>query len=175
MLAAPAFWYRSALVALLISLAMLLPLGRLLPPGIFRSNRRAVLMGASIFWLGFSLLITRVAWSGYYRYFYPAWMSWGVLLLAVIVFPGLAFAFHWLACRLPGHPLGWFCLFAGLEAVLEHAIAWAGLDLPARVPLLAGASLGPILVFAFFEYQIYWAVALWIAWWLTRLKLKKNA
>ena len=128
------------------------------------------MIGAAVFWLGFAFLLTRTAWAGYYRFFYPAWMQWALLPVAVIIFSVLAFSFHWLACRLPGHPLVWFCLFGGLESIAEHAIAWHGLDLPARVPLLAGAPPFPIFFFAFFEYQVYWAIALWIAWLLAMMK-----
>ena len=175
MLTSPAFWYQCAIVSAIIALVLLLPLARLFPSASFRLSRRAVVIGASIFWLGFALLLTRIAWAGYYQYFYPAWMQWGILPAAALVFSALAFAFHWLACRLPGHPLAWFCLFAGLQSVAEHAIAWYGAGLPARVPMLAGAPPFPIFVFAFFEYQVYWAVALWIAWLLTRVKFNRKS
>jgi hypothetical protein len=175
MLTAPAFWYQCALVSALVGLILLLPLTRLFPSASFRAARRDIGMGAAIFWLGFAALLTRLTWTGYYQFFYPAWMKWGLLAIALIVFPGLAFAFHWLACRLPGPALAWFCLFAGLESVGEHTIAWYTADLPTRVPMLADAPLIPILVFAFFEYIVYWAIALWIAWLLTRVKFYKKS
>jgi ABC-type branched-subunit amino acid transport system permease subunit len=153
--------------------ALLTPLGFLLPAEKFRTSRGAVTGGAGIFWLAFSLMMTQTMWQGYYGYFYPAWMKWVILLVAAVIFPGLAFVFHWLACRLPGHPLGWFCLFVGLESMVEHSIAWMN-GLPEKVPYLNGAPLAPVLTFAFFEYQIYWAIALWLAWLLVKLAEKRK-
>jgi len=158
----------------LFGLLLLFPLGRAWPADAFRKGRRAVVMGASIFWLGFTFVFEQAFWAGYYQFFYPEWMKWGILAVALIVFPAMAFAFHWLACRLPKHPLIWFCLLVGLEAVTEHIVAWYGTGLPDKVPYLTGLPLFPILVFAFFEYLVYWAIALWLAWFLTRLAVSRE-
>jgi hypothetical protein len=133
-------------------------------------------MGASLFWLGFAAALVNLAWSYYYRYFYPDWMKWGTALIATILYSILAFACHWVSCRLPGLPILWFCLFTGLLAANEHYIAWAFARLPEKVPMLADMPLMPIMLFAFFEYQVYWAVTLWLAWILIRLShLRKDA
>lgn len=63
----------------------------------------------------------------------------------------------------------WFCLLTGLLAANEHYIAWSFARLPEKVPMLAGIPLIPIMLFAFFEYQVYWAGALWLAWTLLKL------
>jgi hypothetical protein len=69
----------------------------------------------------------------------------------------------------------WFCLFTGLLAANEHYIAWTFARLPEKVPMLEGTPLGPIMLFAFFEYQVYWAIALWLAWLLIKLsQLRKE-
>ncbi len=167
-------FFRSAVSVGLLGLLLLFPLGLAWPADAFRKSRRAVVMGASLFWLGFTFVFVQAFWAGYYQFFYPGWMKWGILAVAFIVFPALAFVFHWLACRLPAHPLIWFCLLAGLEAVVEHVVAWYATDLPAKVPYLTSLPLFPVLVFAFFEYQVYWAVALWLAWALTRLALARD-
>jgi hypothetical protein len=131
-------------------------------------------MGASIFWLGFTFAIEQVFWAGYYRFFYPEWMKWGILAIAFVVFPTKAFAFHWLACQLPKHPLIWFCLLAGFEGVAEHIVAWYGTGLPEKVPYLTGLPLFPVIVFAFFEYLAYWAIALWLAWLLAAFSTSRK-
>lgn len=146
-----------------------LPLFRLLPTQTFHNSRRAVVMGASIFWLAFTAILVNLAWGYYYRFFYPEWMRWGTALIAFSLYPIYAFACHWLSCRLPGQPMPWFCLFTGLLAANEHYIAWTFARLPQNVPMLAGMQLVPTMIFAFFEYQVYWALALWVGWVLLKL------
>ena len=167
------FWLNCALVSLLLGTALLVPLGLVFPENRFRLSRGAVVGGAALFWPGFALVMIQTMWQSYYVYFYPFWMKWALLLIAAGFFPGMAFAFHWLACRLPGHPLGWFCLFAGLQSVAEHTIAWMS-GLAEKVPSLHGAPLIPVLTFAFFEYQIYWAIALWLAWVISKLRNRRK-
>lgn len=162
-------WLASTAWFALAGLALLLPLWWLLPAGTFRRSRRAIVMGASLFWPAFALVLTQVAWRGYYAFFYPAWMKWGTALIALVVYTVYALGMHWLASRLPGHPLIWFCLLAGVAAAGEHVAAWSLADLPNRVPFLRGTPLGWAMLFAFFEYQVYWAAALWLAWLLLRL------
>jgi hypothetical protein len=170
----PSLFFTSSIYFGLLSLLLLFLLRLVWQEKDFRKGRRAVVMGASLFWLGFSFALEQVFWVGYYRYFYPEWMKWGILAVAFLVFPLLAFAFHWLACQLPKHPLIWFCLFAGSEAVIEHIVAWYGTGLPEKVPYLTGLPLFPIIVFAFFEYLVYWAIALWLAWLLTRVSIYRK-
>jgi len=170
----PSLFFKGAVGFGLFSLLLLFLLGLVWPADAFRFGRRAVVMGASLFWLGFTFVFEQVFWAGYYHFFYPDWMKWYILAISFIVFPIMAFTFHWLACRLPKHPLLWFSLLAGFESVIEHVIAWYGTGLPDRVPYLTGLSLLPILVFAFFEYLAYWVIALWLAWLLTRLAISKE-
>jgi hypothetical protein len=132
-----------------------LPLFRLLPTPTFRTSRRAVVMGASLFWFGFAAILVNLAWGYYYRFFYSEWMKWGVGLIAFFLYSIYAFACHWLSCRLPGLPMLWFGLFTGLLAANEHYIAWTFARLPEKVPLVEGMPLLPTMLFAFFEYQVY--------------------
>jgi hypothetical protein len=111
----------------------------------------------------------------YYRFFQPDWTTWGIPLVAFLLYPFYAFVCHWLSCRLPGLPMLWFCLFTGLLAANEHYIAWTCVHVPEKVPLLAGMPLIPTMIFAFFEYQVYWAVALWLAWILLQLSYLRKA
>lgn len=151
-----------------------LPLFRLLPSATFRNSRRAVVMGASLFWTGFTVALVNLAWEYYYRFFYPPWMRWGAALTVFALYSIYALACHWLACRPPGHPILWFCLFTGLLAANEHYIAWNFARLPEKVPMLAETPLIPIMLFAFFEYQVYWAIALWLAWFLLKLSHRRK-
>jgi hypothetical protein len=153
----------------LAGVLLYLPLFWLLPVQAFRASRRAIVMGASLFWLGFTTVLVNLAWTYYYRFFYPPWMRWGAALIAFALYPSYALVCHWLACRLPGHSILWFCLFTGFLAANEHYIAWNFARLPEKVPMLREMPLLPTMLFAFFEYQIYWAIALWLAWMLIKL------
>ncbi len=153
----------------LAGILLYLPLFWLFPTQTFRNSRRAVVMGASLFWLGFTAALVNLAWGYYYRFFYPAWMKWGTALIACCLYSIYALTCHWLACRLPVQPMLWFCLFTGLLAANEHYIAWNFARLPEKVPMLAGMPLLPTMLFAFFEYQVYWAIALWLGWILLKL------
>jgi len=167
---------RSTLWFGLAGVLLYLPLFRLFPAQGFRNSRRAVVMGASLFWLAFTAILVNLAWGSYYHFFYPEWMKWGTALIAFALYPIYAFACHWLSCRLPGQPMLWFCLFTGLLAANEHYIAWTFAHLPEKVPMLAGMPLIPTMIFAFFEYQVYWAIALWLGWILLRLShIRKEA
>lgn len=160
----------------LADILLYLPLFRVFPAQTFREHRGAVVMGASLFWLGFTATLVNLLWGFYYRFFYSEWMRWGTALIAFVLYPTYAFACHWLAGRMPGQPMLWFCLFTGLLAANEHFIGWTFARLPEKVPLLADMPLIPTMLFAFFEYQVYWAIALWLGWILIKLShIRKEA
>lgn len=96
-------------------------------------------------------------------------MKWGTALIAFAIYSSYAFACHWISCHLLGHSILWFCLCTGLLAANEHYIAWNFARLPEKVSMLAGIPLIPTMIFAFFEYQVYWAISVWIAWILLKL------
>jgi hypothetical protein len=152
-----------------------LPLFHLLPAQTFRLSRHAVVMGASLVWFGFATILVNLAWGVYYRFFYPEWMKWGIGLIAFFLYSFYAFACHWLSCRMPGPPMLWFCLFTGFLAASEHYVAWNFAHLPEKVSMLTGMPLIPTMLFAFFEYQVYWAIALWLAWILIKLSHIRKA
>jgi len=54
-------------------------------------------------------------------------------------------------------------------------MAWVLVDLPNRVQFLQDTPLWVVLVFAFFEYQVYWGVALWLGWMLTRIAALRHS
>ncbi len=167
-------WFVSTVQFGVAGLALLFPLGWLWPTLQFRSSRRAVVMGASLFWPAFALVLVQTTWHGYYQFFYPPWMKWGVAIVALAVYSAYASGSHWLASRLPGHPLPWFCLVVGGLAIMEHLVAWYIVDLPGRVPQLHDTPFSAVLLFSFFEYQVYWAVTLWLGWLLLRVSAHRH-
>lgn len=127
-------------------LALYLPLFWLLPSSLFCASRRAVFMGASLFWFAFTTVLVHLAWTDYYRFFYPKWMQWGAALVAAAIYSVYAFGCHWLSCHLPGLPMLWFCLFTGLLAANEHLIARRFARLPEKVPMLKEMPLGSTIL-----------------------------
>jgi hypothetical protein len=119
---------------------------------------------AALAWSVFAVVLVAAFWDDYYRYFYPAWLrSGGILLFVPLVFGTLALAFHWLALRLPGNPLVTFCLLAGAESLLEHLVGIFAFKILV-IPMLQAASPAAMLTFAFPEYIFYWCVVIGLAW-----------
>jgi hypothetical protein len=85
-----------------------------------------------------------------------------------VVYPLAALLFRWIALRLPGNPVLWFCLLGGLESIAEHAVAIYRLNI-LRIPILRGSTAAAIFLFAFFEYVVYWGAALWLSLLVDRL------
>ncbi len=129
----------------------------------FQELRRTLVVAAAVFWSLFSLVLVLFFWEPYYQYIYPGWFRLGGILVFVPLLYGLfAYAFHWLAFRLPGIPLITFCLLAGIESVIEHVAGIYGLKI-LQVPILQEASPASILAFAFPEYIFYWCIVIFLA------------
>lgn len=155
-------WMSAALALAADVIFMALLIWRI-KPVFFRELRWALVITAAVIWGIFAVVLVTVFWESYYRYFYPAWLRSGwILLFVALGFGLLALAFHWLALRIPGHPLVNFCLLAGCESVLEHAWGFYGLKILA-IPLLSAASPASILAFSFPEYVFYWCIIICLA------------
>jgi hypothetical protein len=156
------FWM-SAGVTLIVAVTCMAFLAWRISPARFREMRTALVITAAVSWGIFSLVLVNVFWEIYYRTIFPAWSrsAW-LLLLSSLLYGFFALAFHWLALRLPGHPLVNFCLLAGFEALLEHLWGFYGLKV-LEVPLLRQASPLSILAFSFPEYIFYWCVIISLA------------
>ena len=156
------FW-GSAIVTGLIVLGLVALLLWRIKPSHFRQLRWALVVSAAVFWSAFSLILVRIFWDSYYEYLYPPWFGAGGILVFVPLLYGLfAFSFHWLALRLPGHPLISFCILCGIESVLEHVGGIYGMNIT-QLPVLQEASPASILAFSFPEYILYWCIVIAIA------------
>ena len=156
------FWMSGIFMGIVDLVFILLLLWRI-KSSRFRELRWTLVATAAVFWSLFGVVLVWVFWESYYQYFYPGWFRLGGILIFVPVLYGLfAFAFHWLAMRLPGNPLITFCLLAGIESVLEHLGGIVGLKI-LEVSLLQEASPASILFFSFPEYVFYWCVVIAIA------------
>ena len=62
----------------------------------------------------------------------------------------------------------WFCALGGLEAIPEHLVGIYRLDI-LEIYLLHGSMADDILIFAYFEYVVYWSIVLILALIIDRL------
>lgn len=156
------FWLSAAVMAV-VDVIFIAILVWMVKPSRFRELRWTLVGAAAVLWSSFAVFLVSAFWDSYYRYFYPGWFhSGGVLVFVPLVFGSVAWAFHWLALRLPGNPIVTFSLLCGAESVLEHLWGIYGLRI-LEIPLLQGSSPASILAFCFPEYIFYWCVVISIA------------
>lgn len=138
-------------------------------PAAFAALRwQAVAAGSALFWAGLAALLIAFTWSSYYSHFVPAWYRYAAPIGALALYAVLGLGLRWLALRLPGNPVLLFCLLGGLEALPEHAVGIYRFHI-LTIPILQGSTAVAIFVFAYFEYIVYWALALALAVLLNRL------
>lgn len=140
-----------------------------LKPAAFRSiSWQTIGVASALFWGLLAFLLISNAWGVYYSLFTPSWYRFAAPLGAVIIYALVGITFRWAALQLPGNPVIWFCLLGGLESIPEHTIAIYRFDI-LQIPILQGSSATSIFIFAFFEYAIYWGLALALAVGIDRL------
>jgi hypothetical protein len=123
---------------------------------------QAVGIGSALFWSVFAAVIIWYAWDSYYRYYAPSWDRIVAPLGAIVFYFLLGLVLRWAALHLPGNSTVTFCLLGGLESVPEHAIAIYRFHI-LQIPLLQDTTAAAIFIFAFFEYTVYWSLALCLA------------
>lgn len=150
------FW-RSALVTGAVDVVWVLALTRLVKRSRFHQLRWVLALSAALFWSALGLVLVELFWQGFYEHFQPDWMrAGGILLVTVPMGLSLALLFHWLAERLPGHPMLTFCLLGGLQGLIEHLWGVYGLKIMS-IPILQGVEPLSVLAFALPEYMLYWS------------------
>lgn len=149
-------WVR-ILVTALIAVGCVLFLVWRVRPEQFRQLERKVVAGASgLFWGILAAILFVTYWQGYYSAFYADWVRWSVPLV-VLIYGAVGLGLWWFATHLPGNPVVTFCVLGGIESVPEHLLGIYRLKI-LEVPLLRGLKPVPVLVFAVFEYVIYWSI-----------------
>ena len=155
------FW--SGIVIAFIDAVLILLLVWRLKPARFKALNWTLVGTAAVFWSLFGVILVRVFWDSYYRYFYPTgFRSGGILLFVPLVYGLLALIYHTAALRLPGNPIVAFCLLGGVGSILEHAWGIYGFRILV-VPVLQDASPLSILFFAVPEYIFYWCLVIGLA------------
>jgi hypothetical protein len=155
-------WMDSVIITLVDFAFVLLLIWRV-KPSRFRELKWTLVCTAAIFWSIFGIVLVSIFWGTYYQYFFPGWFHFGGILIFVPILYGLfALAFHWLALRVPGNPILYFCLLAGLESVFEHLWGIYGLKI-LEISMLQETSPASMLTFSFPEYIFYWCIVISIA------------
>ena len=135
---------------------------RFKPAQFRRLSWQAVGIGSALFWSVFAGVIVWYAWDYYYRYFAPSWDRFVAPLGAIVLYFLLGLLIRWAALHLPGNPTLTFCLLGGLEAIPEHVVVVYHFHI-LQIPFLQGTTPAALFIFAFFEYVVYWSLALCLA------------
>lgn len=130
-------------------------------PARFCRSAWPVVIASAIFWGVFAISLYLIFWDIYYSHFVPAYVRW-LVPLAAIEYGLVGWLLWWLARKLPGNPVLTFCLLGGLESIPEHLLGIYGFKI-LDIPILQGMTPLIILVFAFFEYILYWGVVVVLA------------
>lgn len=156
------FWI-SGLITAVIAAAGIFFLTRWISRERFARLRWAFVLAAMLFWSALGLVLIQLTWESYYQSFASSWMqNGGNLIVTIPMSAVLALLFHWIALRLPWHPVLTVCLLGGVESILEHLVgifSWKILE----IPMLQGVDPLSVLAFAFPEYMVYWGVVLGLA------------
>lgn len=159
----------TTLFFVLVDLGLVWFLVRRLRPERFLQLGWRLVAASALFWGLFALALIGIYWTDYYRYFIPAWGRW-LAPATFLTYSLIGASLYWLARRLPGNPVFNFVLLGGLESIPEHLLGIYVFKILEGVPMLQGSTPQAILVFAVFEYVLYWgvvvllAIALQIAW-----------
>ncbi len=149
------------LIFALVALALVMMLARTIPRARFAQLRWPFVAASGLVWAALSAFLAWGFWDIYYSHFYPD--SVRLLLPAAgVEYALLALLLWWVAVRLPLQPVITVCLLGGVESLLEHflGIQYFGI---LNLPILQNETPLSIYTFAFFEYIIYWSVALLLA------------
>ena len=149
----------------MIDVGLILFLARRIQAPFFRRLRWPIVLATGVFWISYGLVLFALTWESFYAKFLPdpSNRSLARSMIELLPYPIIALVLWWLAERLPGNPTVNFCLLGGVQSVPEHLWGIYRLGMLDKVPFLQEASAASVLVFAVFEYILYWGSILWIA------------
>lgn len=116
----------------------------------------------------FAALLITMSWEIYYGYFAADWYRFVAPAGALLLYALIGIFLRWAAISLPGHPVLWFCALGGLEAIPEHLVGIYRFEI-LSIPVLKDSSAISILIFAYFEYVVYWSIVLLLVIGVSRL------
>jgi len=128
----------------------------------FRRLKWALVISAALVWWGIWSWAIGNFWETVYIYVFPPWAETWVPRIAFFAAGAVALGLWALALRIKGNPVLIFLLSGGVLGSLTHV--WAVYrGVVTKPPMLQGASPLGAVVFAFFEYLLYWCVILTLA------------
>ena len=155
--------WRGTLIFAVVDTLYVAVLTRQIKAETFRQIKWPLVITTGIFWLLLLLtLMSWLFWEPVYHYVFPAWARWFIPPVYGLLFAATGYLFWWLASRLPGNPIVYWCLLGGLWGMITHswAIYRGILD---KVPMLQGASPIATVVLPIFEFAFYYCVILSLA------------
>jgi hypothetical protein len=165
--------YRGMLIFGLIDAVYVPLLARRVSEETFRQLKWPLVIAAAFVWFGIWSWAMGGFWETVYSYVFPAWArAWAPWIAFVAAGAGVL-ALWALAVRMRGKSVLTYCLLGGILGSLTHI--WAvQRGIVTKPPMLQGASPVAAIVFAFFEYMLYWCTILVLAvvaaWITTRLR-----
>lgn len=165
--------YKGALVFALIDALYIPILLWLVKEETFRRLKWPLVVAAAWVWFGIWSWAIGNFWGTVYSYVFPPWAKTWVPWIAFVAAGIVALGLWTLSLRVNGRPFLIYCLLGGLLGSLTHI--WAvHRGVVTKPPMLQGASPVGAVVFAFFEYILYWCVILTLGlildWMLKKLK-----
>jgi len=129
---------------------------------LFHGQKWTLPLAAALVWFGIWRWAIGNYWETVYAYVFPAWGQVWIPIIAFFAAGVSAVGLWLLAIRSRWNPVLVYCLFGGLLGSLTHI--WAVFrGVVTKPPMLQGASPLAAIVFAFFEYILYWCVILTLA------------
>ena len=159
-------WGSTAVFAI-IGILLLLPLLFVYQDVDFLQSPQAIIAASGIFWGVFSVFAFRAFWELYYQHFYPGWVR-PLAPLNIFLYAAFGLILWFLANRFNTVPVLVFILLGGIEGLLEHVIGVYSLRILEKVPVFNALTPGPVFIFSFFEYIVYWSIVAWLAVALTK-------
>ena len=159
-------WGSTAVFAI-IGILLLLPLLFVYPDVDFFLSPQAIIAASGIFWGVLSVFAFRAFWELYYQHFYPFWVR-PLAPLNIFLYAVFGLILWFLANRFSTVPVLLFILLGGIEGLLEHVIGVYCLRILEKVPVFNALTPGPVFIFSFFEYIVYWSIVAWFAVVLTK-------
>ena len=131
-------------------------------PATFRRFKWTLAITSAIFWCSLWTWGLVTFWDSIYHYVFPAWAHWLIPPTFGLLYAGISLLFWWLAVRLRGNAVVNFCLLGGSWGMITHLIA-VSIGIVSKPPPLQGASPVVAVVFAIFEFMLYWCIILTLA------------
>ncbi len=154
--------YKSALIFALIDAIYVPLLVWRVNVDSFRKLKWALVISAALVWWGIWSWAIGNFWETVYVYVFPAWSrTWNPWI--ALVAGGVGALGLWaISLRIKGKPVLAFLLLGGALGSLTHL--WAVYrGVVTKPPMLQGASPLAAVIFAFFEYLLYWCAILTLA------------